>query len=700
MGVFRIARAEFIKIFKKPSVYLMGVILAAVLVLSLLFFEPIGKQNYSVKLDGSTVGQVYDMFTNDNNISSGDIKKSKYDEQINNNLTKINFYKVLNSRNEELFNVNSDFIVLYNDLKDISNSGSTTDDKINEAFTSVKNKIRTYGDVYNNITTLSENCEFYSHFTTLTIYTDAKNVLDELISRSSDGSSVVTFINFVENNGYIEKLNNIYSINKNFVKSTLNYYAENIKTKQKDYYNRVINNTSSQDIFITLKNNLYSEINAFSDALNKLVNSTYSLTFIDKTEYENIKNVVTNALSVIDSYNDSNANLTDYQKHHNIVLELENISLGNKINDFVSTLINFDIPTTTLNKLEKTITERVEELKAGLISSIETLNKESSSSSTKNINALNDLITSYRTLSINTTTMVDNTINLEAIKVLDSNKINNYENFKEFNKYEVNEQLTSANYFIENGVYNQHYNDVFAFNKNSGIETNAYDFMFYAMKIATLIITVFAIFMAASLMASEYDSGTIKLLAMRPFKRWKIITGKLLATMIFVVLFVLFSFLISLVAGVCLYPIDSTPILAIFNATTAFSINPILLMLINLGFIILEIFFYTVIALSISTMFRSYTAAISISCIMFILALSLNILLGGAYWYSFIPFINADLFKYFGGSFLTGTTGGLSTLFSPTLLSNANFYISLSIYGGTILIFLAITYIVFKVKDF
>ena len=331
---------------------------------------------------------------------------------------------------------------------------------------------------------------------------------------------------------------------------------------------------------------------------------------------------------------------------------------------------------------------------------METLNKESSSSSTKNINALNDLITSYRTLSINTTTMVDNTINLEAIKVLDSNKINNYENFKEFNKYEVNEQLTSANYFIENGVYNQHYNDVFAFNKNSGIETNAYDFMFYAMKIATLIITVFAIFMAASLMASEYDSGTIKLLAMRPFKRWKIITGKLLATMIFVVLFVLFSFLISLVAGVCLYPIDSTPILAIFNATTAFSINPILLMLINLGFIILEIFFYTVIALSISTMFRSYTAAISISCIMFILALSLNILLGGAYWYSFIPFINADLFKYFGGSFLTGTTGGLSTLFSPTLLSNANFYISLSIYGGTILIFLAITYIVFKVKDF
>ena len=73
MGVFRIARAEFIKIFKKPSVYLMGVILAAVLVLSLLFFEPIGKQNYTVNLDGTTVGKIYDKFTAE---STSELKKS------------------------------------------------------------------------------------------------------------------------------------------------------------------------------------------------------------------------------------------------------------------------------------------------------------------------------------------------------------------------------------------------------------------------------------------------------------------------------------------------------------------------------------------------------------------------------------------------------------------------------------------------
>ena len=87
MGVFRIARAEFIKIFKKPSVYLMGVILAAVLVLSLLFFEPANKQSYAVNLDGVTVGQVYDKFTNDENVSSGDIKQSKYNQTIADNLT-------------------------------------------------------------------------------------------------------------------------------------------------------------------------------------------------------------------------------------------------------------------------------------------------------------------------------------------------------------------------------------------------------------------------------------------------------------------------------------------------------------------------------------------------------------------------------------------------------------------------------------
>ena len=699
MGVFRIARAEFIKIFKKPSVYLMGVILAAVLVLSLLFFEPGNKQSYNVNLDGVTVGQVYDKFTNDENVSSGDIKQSKYNQTIADNLTKINFYEVLNERNTSLKKVNDEFVVLYNDLA--AKVATKNDVEIEAVYTSVKNKINEYNQVYNNIQDLKSNCEFYNTFTNLSIYTKSKEDLQNLINRSKNDKASV-FVNLIKSSEYISKLNTIYSTNEDFVRSTLNYYADSISKKQNDYYNRVINNpTPDQDSFLSLKQTLETEVANFLSNIKQLSESKYPLVFINKEEYDKIIKNTADAQTVLESFtSEANATKPAYERHKIIVNKLLTLNLSDNIKKFKDTIIDFDVNSTTLSSLRKVITERVEELKIGLTESIITANKNSQSKVQKDIDELNEIITCYKVLTLNSTVLVDNTINLEAIKVLDSNKINKYIGFEKFNLYEKTEELARTNYFIESGTYNQQYNDVFAFNKNSGAETSAYDFMFYGMEIATLVITIFAIFLAASLMASEYDSGTIKLLAMRPFKRWKIITGKLLATMTFVFLFVLFSFGICTVAGICLYPIDNTLILTVFNSGIPFAIHPLALMGINLGCILLEIFFYTIIALSISTIFRSYTAAISISCIMYILAVSFNILFGGAFWYSFIPFINADFFKFFGGSFLITQSSAFNTMFTPTLLSNANFLLSIGIYGVTVFVFMVLTYIIFKVRDF
>ncbi len=700
MGVFRIARAEFIKIFKKPSVYLMGVILAAVLVSSLLFFEPIGKQNYSVSLDGSTVGKIYDKFVAE---STSELKKSSFDEVIDNSLNKVNFYLDLNERNNSLQQVNDEFIVLYNDLV-VQSKIENNDQKINDGFSAVKNKLESYNEIYNNVSTLKNNSKFYKHFTTLPIFTEAKETLSNLNSKAQLSSTTAKiFINHVDSNEYISKIVKIYETNKNFIESTLDYYANNIKTKQNEYYNRVINNpTSSQSTFGPLKTDLYGEITNFYEVIITLAESDNMLAFLNKAEYETLKNNIAEAKSIIESYSsEAMASKTDYQRHKHIVTEVHKLSLYDNIISFKESIEKFNVSTTTLKELQTTIITDITNLKTGLNSSIESLYKQNPiSSATNDINKINDLISSYRVLSINSTNLVNYTINLETTSVLKSTDINNYIGFEDFNTYETTESLTRVTYFIDNSEYNHHFADVFAFNKNSTAETNAYDFMFYGMEIATLVITVFAIFLAASLMASEYDSGTIKLLAMRPFKRWKIITGKLFATMFFSIIFILFSFLICFVAGICLYPLTNAPVLMIFNATTAFSIHPMLLMGLNILCIILEVLFYAVIALSISTVFRSYTSAISISCIMFILAISLNVLFGGYFWYSFIPFINADFFKYFGGTFLTTEASALNSLFTPTLLSNANLFVSLGIFTGTILVFLLITYISFKLRDF
>lgn len=699
MGVFRIARAEFIKIFKKPSVYLMGVILASVLILSLLFFEPIGKLNYTVNIDGTNVGKIYDKFVSE---SSSDLKQSSFDKTIEDSLTKVNFYLLLNERNESLKKVHDEFIVLYNDLE-VQSKIENNNEVIENAFIAVKTKLKSYDEIYNDISTLKENSKFYDYFTTLPVFTESKDVLQDLSKKAQLSTTTPQiFINIVENNSYIPKLESIYETNKNFIESTFNYYSKNIQDKQSEYLNKVTNNTEYQSTFGTLKNELYSVISEFYEVINTLAETNNTLAFLNKTEFENLKNNIAEAKSIIESYSsEALISKTEYQKHKYIISEVQKLSLYEQITTFKNSIVNVNISTETLKNLQTTILTNVYNLKINLTSLIEALYKQDPvSSATADINQINDLITSYRVLSINTENLVNDTINLEASSTIKTNQINNYIGFENFNTYESKENLTRTKYFINNGKYNQHYSDVFAFNKNSTSTTNAYDFMFYGMEIATLVITIFAIFLAASLMASEYDSGTIKLLAMRPFKRWKIITGKLLATMIFSIIFILFSFVICFVAGICMYPLTNTPVLMVFNATTAFSIHPMVLMLLNILCIILEVFFYAVIALSISTVFRSFTSAISVSCIMYLLAISLNVLFGGYFWYSFIPFINADFFKFFGGTFLTTESTALNSLFAPTLLSNANLFVSLGIFTGTIIVFLLITYISFKLRDF
>ena len=699
MGVFRIAKAEFIKIFKKPSVYIMGVILASVLVLSLLFFEPVGKQDFTVKLTGSTVGQVYDKFMND---STSNYKKSEFDNLIDANLTKLDFYLLLNNRAQNLNKVNTEFSALFTDLKN-SVAAKDPETTTNKIFNDVKAKLNEYKTIYSDVSTLTASSTFYTEYVKINLFTDVGEILDKIILDSKESTS--SFISRITNNQYLDKLNKVADNDDNAIKNSLNEFAKQIKDQTVKYTHLVYNNPSPSyaDQYEARLNELKAVVINAQTFTNTLFKNDYRLIFVEKAEYEELIKSFTSVISQLNSFSDpnnANANLTNHERHTIIAKSIDKTKLDEKLSTFSTNLSYYRVSTKTLEDLKKTINKNIAELKTGLTTSIETANKDASSADIKKIAALNDLITSYRVLANNTTLLIDTTLDLEATEKFGSTQITKFNEFDKFNYYETKENLSRAKYYIFNGVYNQHYSDVFSFNKNSTTETNAYDFMFYAMKIATVLISAFAILMAASLIASEYDSGTIKLLAMRPFRRWKIITGKLFATMFFVIVFVLFSAIISLVAGICLYPLSSAPVLAVLNGQVAFAINPALLMAIYICSTILEIFFYAVLALSISTIFRSYTAAISISFITFILAYSLNILFGGAFWYSFIPFINTDFFKYFGGSFLSTQTGLFNSLFAPTLLSNASIFITLGIYLGTISLLIILTHIIFKARDF
>ena len=80
-----------------------------------------------------------------------------------------------------------------------------------------------------------------------------------------------------------------------------------------------------------------------------------------------------------------------------------------------------------------------------------------------------------------------------------------------------------------------------------------------------------------------------------------LVSFELLATIFFVITFMIFSSILSFAAGYFTYGYTSTNVLSIFNATTPIVMSPLLLMLINILSLLLEAIFYIFIWLSFST---------------------------------------------------------------------------------------------------
>ena len=98
MGTMRIARAEFIKIFKKPSIYIMGIILAIVILLASFFFAPTKRTDTKVTIAGENVAEIVLNFETDSgseNIYQYDLKNTQAEKMID-------FYSYLNLRESNI----------------------------------------------------------------------------------------------------------------------------------------------------------------------------------------------------------------------------------------------------------------------------------------------------------------------------------------------------------------------------------------------------------------------------------------------------------------------------------------------------------------------------------------------------------------------------------------------------------------------
>lgn len=162
---------------------------------------------------------------------------------------------------------------------------------------------------------------------------------------------------------------------------------------------------------------------------------------------------------------------------------------------------------------------------------------------------------------------------------------------------------------------------------------------------------LFTIIIAAGIVASEFNWGTIKLLLIRPLARSKILGSKYLAFIVYglIMLTILFGF--SVLVGVILFGIPETPIPYLnYMDGKITEQNMVFQLVILYGLKSISVLMLGTMAFMISAVFRNSSLAIGISIFLMFTGAQLTSLLAMKFdWAKYVLFANTDLMQYFEG---------------------------------------------------
>ena len=428
---------------------------------------------------------------------------------------------------------------------------------------------------------------------------------------------------------------------------------------------------------------------------------------IPTKDYEKIKNIYTQIEKEIISASRSNfKNLSSHQTHNrirefleefNIIQTLQSFSDNIKLKSFSEKSTNKIL--TNVSKAETYLTELNDQIV-----------QIKDDGTEEDFDKIQELCVRYYLVANNVNKYINNIIIYEPVLNLSDKEINTLYGYKNdpsnptsesaLNIYSVRETLSKQSYLMTHNAVSSDYANVFNNSQNSNEEANAFDLVHFGLQITSIIIIIFTVVLAAGMVAGEHSQGTLKLLMIRPYSRSKVLTSKLLATLIFASIFLIFSALILFIIGWAFYGVNFTPVLAVFNGTGAFVISPIVLLLIDILSILIKTAMFVAISLAISAIFRNNVGAVSISIILFFLITILGMIFANSFWYGFLPLSNLDLFKFFGGSFIgSGNSTILTALFSSNIYHDVGFYYSLGATFISMALIITLTYIIFKLRE-
>ena len=180
------------------------------------------------------------------------------------------------------------------------------------------------------------------------------------------------------------------------------------------------------------------------------------------------------------------------------------------------------------------------------------------------------------------------------------------------------------------------------------------------------LIALFAIVMGGGIVANEFSGGTIKLLLIRPSKRWKILLSKYIAVIGYTFLMLLVLLIVSFFLGGTLFSFKGagTPYLKNSNGNIT-EVSMIVHIAQLYGLQCISLIMMVTLAFMISTVFRNSAMAIGIGVFLLTVGNVITMLLLKYSWAKYILFANTDLNQYINGEPLVK---GMTMTFSIVVL--------------------------------
>jgi ABC-2 type transport system permease protein len=164
------------------------------------------------------------------------------------------------------------------------------------------------------------------------------------------------------------------------------------------------------------------------------------------------------------------------------------------------------------------------------------------------------------------------------------------------------------------------------------------------------LIALFAIIMGGRIVANEFSEGTIKLLLIRPSKRWKILVSKYISVMGHTLLMLVILLVVSILVGGILFGFKGVSQPFLTNANGKISEVNMLAHIIQLcGLKCISLVMMVTLAFMISTVARNSGMAIGIGVFLLTIGNVITVLLSRYNWSKYILFANTDLNQYING---------------------------------------------------